>query len=55
MVGRRPSSTKALLTSDWEIPNCRAIVDGLTRALNAARTALTLLTVSERVPSTATP
>jgi hypothetical protein len=34
-----PSPTNAFRTSDWEIPNCRAIRDGVTPALKAARTA----------------
>jgi len=33
-------SASALRTSDWEIPKCRAIRDGVTPALKAARTAL---------------
>ena len=33
------SDAKAFRTFDWEIPNCRAIRDGVTPALNAARTA----------------
>src|SRR5450830_587667 len=33
------SLASAFLTSDWETPNCRAIRDGLTPALKAARTA----------------
>ena len=33
------SPTNAFRTSDWEIPNCRAIPDGVTPALKAARTA----------------
>ena len=35
----RASFASAFLTSDCEIRNCRAIVDGLTPALKAARTA----------------
>jgi hypothetical protein len=34
-----PSLASALRTSDWDKPNCRAIWDGLTPALKAARTA----------------
>jgi hypothetical protein len=34
------SDANTLRTSDWEIPNCRAIKDGLIPALNEARTAL---------------
>ena len=33
-----PSGDKAFRTFDWEIPNCRAIREGVTPALNAART-----------------
>ena len=33
------SPDNAFRTSDCEIPNCRAIRDGVTPALNAARTA----------------
>ena len=36
------SSAKAFRTSDWEIPNCRAICDGETPALKAARSAFNL-------------
>ena len=40
---RSPSSdAKAFRTFDWEIPNCRAIRDGVTPALKAERTAFTL-------------
>ena len=35
------SDAKALRTFDWEIPNCRAIRDGVMPALKAARTAFT--------------
>jgi hypothetical protein len=35
------SDANTFLTSDWDMPNCRAISDGLMPALNAARTALT--------------
>jgi ferredoxin len=35
----RISDANALRTSDCEIPNCRAILDGVTPALKAARTA----------------
>ena len=34
------SRASALRTSDWEIPKCRAIRDGVTPAWKAARTAL---------------
>ena len=43
----------AFLTSDWEIPNCLAIADGLTPALKAARTAFSLPVVNEPAPSSA--
>jgi hypothetical protein len=45
----RPSAS-AFLTSDCEIPNCRAIAEGLTPALKAARTAFSLPVVNEPVP-----
>jgi hypothetical protein len=35
------SVAKAFLTSDWEIPNSRAILAGVMPALNAERTAFT--------------
>jgi len=41
------SDAKTFFTSDWEIPNCRAISDGLMPALNAARTALICPRVNE--------
>ena len=43
----RPSLASAFLTSDCEIPNCRAIAEGLTPALKAARTAFNLPVVNE--------
>ena len=43
----------AFLTSDCEMPNCLAIADGLTPALKAARTALSLPVVNEPAPSSA--
>ena len=43
----------AFLTSDWEIPNCLAIADGLTPALKAARTAFSLPVVNETPPYSA--
>jgi hypothetical protein len=43
----------ALLTSDCEIPNCRAIAEGLTPALKAARTAFSLPVVSAPAPPSA--
>jgi hypothetical protein len=49
----RPSVESAFLTSDCEIPNCRAIAEGLTPALKAARTAFSLPVVSEPAPSSA--
>ncbi len=33
------SDAKAVRTFDWEMPNCRAIRDGVIPALKAARTA----------------
>jgi hypothetical protein len=47
----RPWAASAFLTSDCEIPNCRAIAEGLTPALNAATTALSLPVVNEPAPS----
>ena len=44
---RSRSVASAFLTSDCEIPNFRAIAEGLTPALNAARTAFSLPFVSE--------
>jgi hypothetical protein len=35
------SDANAFRTFDWEIPNCRAIRDGVMPALKAARTAFT--------------
>jgi hypothetical protein len=43
----------AFPTSDCEIPNCRAIAEGLTPALKAARTAFSLPVVNEPVPCSA--
>jgi hypothetical protein len=43
----------AFLTSDYEIPNCRAITEGLTPEMNAARTALSLPVVNEPAPPSA--
>jgi hypothetical protein len=45
--------TNTFLTSDWDMPNCRAICDGLMPALSAARTALTCPGVSETVATSA--
>ena len=36
------SDANAFLTSDWDMPNCRAIREGVTPALKAARTAFNL-------------
>jgi hypothetical protein len=41
------SDANTFLTSDWDMPNCRAICDGLIPALVAARTALTCPRVNE--------
>src|SRR6202023_3833292 len=41
------SDANTFLTSDWDMPNCRAICDGLMPALSAARTALTCPRVNE--------
>jgi len=41
------SRASALRTSDWEIPKCRAIRDGVTPALKAVRTALIFAWVNE--------
>jgi hypothetical protein len=41
------SDASTFLTSDWDMPNCRAICDGLIPALSAARTALTCPRVNE--------
>jgi hypothetical protein len=51
----RPDASFAntLRTSDWDMPNCRAISDGLMPALNAARTALTCPRVNETVATSA--
>ena len=38
----RSSDANAFLTFDWEIPNCLAMREGVTPALNAARTAFNL-------------
>src|SRR5207247_1294951 len=45
--GSRALDANTLRTSDWEMPNCRAISAGLTPALNAARTAFTCPRVKE--------
>lgn len=53
LTGHRPtyrgafSAANALRTSDCDSPNCRAIREGVTPALNAARTAFTCPRVSE--------
>jgi hypothetical protein len=50
MVPRPDASiVNTLRTSDCDMPNCRAISDGLMPALNAARTALTCPRVNETV------
>ena len=41
------SDANTFLTSDWDMPNCRAICDGLMPALTAARTAFTCPRVNE--------
>ena len=43
----------AFLTPDCKIPNCLAIADGLTPALNAARTAFSFPVVNDPAPSLA--
>jgi hypothetical protein len=40
------SPASAFRTSDWEIPNCLAICDGLTPALKVARTAFNFPSVN---------
>ena len=52
-ASRRMPRASAFLTSDCEIPNSRAIADGLTPALKAARTAFSLPVVNEPAPSSA--
>ena len=47
----RPSVASAFLTSDCEIPNWRAIAEGLTPALKAARTAFSLPVVRDPPPA----
>src|SRR5260370_27757942 len=47
------SDAKTFLTSDWDMPNCRAICDGLMPALSAARTALTCPRANETVATSA--
>ena len=50
MVPRPEASiANTLRTSDWDMPNCRAIRDDLMPALNAARTAFTCPRVNETV------
>src|SRR6516162_4995393 len=44
----------ALRTSDCEIPNCRAILDGVTPALKAARTAFNFACVKGTATTTST-
>src|ERR1700724_2805305 len=47
------SDANTFLTSDWDMPNCRAICDGLIPALVAARTALTCPRVNETFDTSA--
>jgi hypothetical protein len=49
------SDANTFLTSDWDMPNCRAICDGLIPALVAARTALTCPRVNEDFMTSACP
>jgi hypothetical protein len=48
------SDANALRTSDCEIPNCRAILDGVTPALKAARTAFNFPCVKGTAAGTST-
>ena len=48
------SDANALRTSDCEIPNCRAILDGVTPALKAARTAFNFPCVKGTAVGTST-
>ena len=48
------SDTNALRTSDCEIPNCRAILDGVTPPLKAARTTFNVPCVKGMGATTAT-
>jgi hypothetical protein len=47
------SDARTFLTSDCDMPNCRAICDGLMPALSAARTALTWPRVNETFATSA--
>jgi hypothetical protein len=47
------SDANTFLTSDWDMPNCRAMSDGLMPALSAARTALICPRVNETVATSA--
>jgi hypothetical protein len=47
---RHRSVARAFLTSAWEIPNSRAIAEGFTPTLKAARTAFSLPVVNELLP-----
>jgi len=47
-------SANALRTSDGEIPNCRAILDGVMPALKAARTAFSFPWVNGAAATTST-
>jgi hypothetical protein len=49
------SDANTFLTSDWDMPNCRAICDGLMPALSAARTALTCPRVNETFAASVCP
>jgi hypothetical protein len=49
------SDANTFLTSDWDMPNCRAICDGLIPALVAARTALTCPRVNETFATSVCP
>ena len=51
----RISDANALRTSDCEIPNCRAILDGVTPALKAARTAFNFPCVKGTAATASTP
>jgi hypothetical protein len=51
----RISDANALRTSDCEIPNCRAILEGVTPALKAARTAFNFPWVKGTAATASTP
>jgi len=46
-AGRETGCASALRRSDWEIPKCRAVRDGVTPTLKATRTALIFAWVNE--------